>query len=38
MTCPFCLDKWVVTGFVIDLVDAPRGTMRGPGAYWPGSL
>lgn len=26
LTCPFCLDMWIATGFAIGLVFAPRGT------------
>jgi hypothetical protein len=26
ITCPFCLDQWIATGFVAGLVLAPRGT------------
>ena len=26
LTCPFCLDQWVATGFVTGLVAAPRAT------------
>jgi hypothetical protein len=26
LSCPFCLDQWVATGFVTGLVMAPRGT------------
>ena len=26
LTCPFCLDQWVATGFVAGLVAAPRAT------------
>jgi hypothetical protein len=26
LTCPFCLDMWVATGFAIGLVFAPRLT------------
>ena len=26
LTCPFCLDVWIATGFAIGLVFAPRAT------------
>ena len=26
ITCPFCLDQWVATGFLAGLVAAPRAT------------
>jgi hypothetical protein len=33
MTCPFCLDMWVATGFVIGLVFAPRFTRLVAGTF-----
>jgi Protein of unknown function (DUF1360) len=33
LTCPFCLDLWVVTGFTIGLVFAPRLTRLIAGAF-----
>jgi hypothetical protein len=33
LTCPFCLDVWVATGFVIGLVFAPRATRLIAGAF-----
>jgi hypothetical protein len=33
ITCPFCLDMWVVTGFTIGLVFAPRLTRLVAGAF-----
>ena len=33
ITCPFCLDLWVVTGFTIGLVCAPRLTRLVAGAF-----
>ncbi|WP_182347423.1 DUF1360 domain-containing protein [Tomitella gaofuii] len=33
ITCPFCLDMWVVTGFVIGLVCAPRVTRLVAGTF-----
>lgn len=33
ITCPFCLDLWVVTGFTIGLVFAPRRTRLVAGAF-----
>ena len=33
LTCPFCLDVWVATGFVIGLVFAPRVTRLIAGAF-----
>jgi hypothetical protein len=26
LTCPFCLDQWIATGFLVGLVAAPRST------------
>jgi hypothetical protein len=33
LTCPFCLDMWVATGFVIGLVFAPRFTRLVAGTF-----
>jgi hypothetical protein len=33
LTCPFCLDMWVATGFVIGLVFAPRFTRLVAGSF-----
>lgn len=33
MTCPFCLDMWVATGFAIGLVFAPRFTRLIAGVF-----
>jgi hypothetical protein len=33
ITCPFCLDVWVATGFTIGLVFAPRFTRLVAGAF-----
>lgn len=33
LTCPFCLDMWVVTAFVIGLVFAPRFTRAVAGTF-----
>ncbi|OBK26665.1 DUF1360 domain-containing protein [Mycobacterium asiaticum] len=33
LTCPFCLDVWVATGFVIGLVFAPRFTRLVAGTF-----
>lgn len=33
LTCPFCLDMWVVTGFVVGLVFAPRLTRLVAGTF-----
>ena len=33
LTCPFCLDVWVVTGFVAGLTFAPRLTRLIAGAF-----
>jgi hypothetical protein len=33
LTCPFCLDMWVATGFVIGLVFAPRFTRLVAGLF-----
>lgn len=33
LTCPFCLDMWVVTGFAIGLIFAPRFTRLIAGTF-----
>jgi hypothetical protein len=33
LTCPFCLDMWVATGFAIGLVFAPRFTRLIAGVF-----
>lgn len=33
LTCPFCLDMWVATGFVIGLIFAPRFTRLIAGSF-----
>ncbi|MCV7379570.1 hypothetical protein BST11_11495 [Mycobacterium alsense] len=33
LTCPFCLDMWVATGFVIGLIFAPRLTRLTAGTF-----
>lgn len=33
LTCPFCLDVWVATGFVIGLIFAPRFTRLVAGGF-----
>lgn len=33
LTCPFCLDLWVATGFVIGLIFAPRFTRQVAGGF-----
>ncbi len=33
LTCPFCLDMWVATGFAIGLVFAPRYTRLVAGVF-----
>jgi hypothetical protein len=33
LTCPFCLDMWVATGFAIGLVFAPRSTRLIAGVF-----
>ncbi|BBY07901.1 DUF1360 domain-containing protein [Mycobacterium noviomagense] len=33
LTCPFCLDMWVATGFVIGLIFAPRLTRLVAGSF-----
>jgi hypothetical protein len=33
LTCPFCLDMWVATGFAIGLVFAPRFTRLMAGVF-----
>lgn len=33
LTCPFCLDMWVATGFVIGLIFAPRFTRLVAGSF-----
>ena len=33
LTCPFCLDMWVVTAFVIGLIFAPRFTRLVAGSF-----
>ncbi|ORB74348.1 DUF1360 domain-containing protein [Mycobacterium scrofulaceum] len=33
LTCPFCLDMWVATGFAIGLVFAPRATRLVAGVF-----
>jgi hypothetical protein len=33
LTCPFCLDVWVTTAFVIGLVFAPRLTRLVSGSF-----
>jgi hypothetical protein len=33
LTCPFCLDMWVATGFVIGLIFAPRLTRLIAGSF-----
>ncbi|CNI14576.1 Protein of uncharacterised function (DUF1360) [Mycobacterium tuberculosis] len=33
LTCPFCLDMWVATGFAIGLIFAPRFTRLIAGSF-----
>jgi hypothetical protein len=33
LTCPFCLDMWVATGFVVGLIFAPRFTRLVAGTF-----
>lgn len=33
LTCPFCLDMWVATGFVIGMIFAPRFTRLIAGSF-----